>query len=72
MKRLNREHNNGQLRDDVTGEIMVDSSKSVRGVTPPANEVQVDHIIPVARGGSRTMSNLELRTRANNRAKGAN
>jgi hypothetical protein len=69
MKRLNREHNGGVLRDDVTGELMQDSSKSTRGVTPPTNEAQVDHIIPQSRGGTRSSSNLELRTRKNNRDK---
>lgn len=69
MKRLNMEANGGVVRDDVTGEIMMPSIKSQRGVTPPANEVQVDHIIPVYKGGTRTITNLELRTRANNRAK---
>ena len=48
---------------------MVDSAKSQKGVTPPANEAQVDHIIPVNAGGTRDQGNLELRTRANNRAK---
>lgn len=70
MKRKNRERNGGELRDDVTGELMVDSQKSVRGVTPPDNEVQIDHKIPKSRGGTRSSSNLELRTRKNNRDKG--
>ncbi|MCW1917126.1 hypothetical protein OJ996_26325, partial [Luteolibacter sp. GHJ8] len=72
MKKMNMEANNGVLRDDVTGEVMVPSAKSQKGVTPPPNEVQVDHIVPVDKGGTRTMSNLELRTRANNRAKSNN
>ena len=69
MKKMNEEANGGVLRDDVTGEIMVPSVKSQKSVTPSANEVQVDHINPVSNGGTRTMSNSELRTRANNRAK---
>jgi len=69
MKRLNMEANGGVLRDDVTGEVMVPSVKSQRGVAPPSNEVQVDHIIAVDNGGTRTITNLELRTRANNRVK---
>jgi hypothetical protein len=69
MKALNRKANGGVLRDDVTGELMVDSAKSVKGVQPPSNEAQVDHIIPASRGGTRSSTNLELRTRANNRAK---
>jgi RHS repeat-associated protein len=69
MKKANREQNGGQLKDDVTGEVGVDSAKSQRGVKPPSNEIQVDHIQSVDKGGTRTQSNLQLRTRANNRAK---
>jgi len=72
MKKLNEQVNRGTLKDDVTGEPMVPSAKSQRGVTPPPNEVQVDHIVPVSKGGNRNMNNLELRTRANNRAKSNN
>jgi hypothetical protein len=69
MKEANRAQNGGTLRDDVTGEEMVDSAKSERGVTPPPNEAQVDHVIPVDAGGTRTQKNLELRTQYNNRLK---
>lgn len=69
MKQANRAQNDGELRDDVTGERMVDSKKSESGVTPPSNEAQVDHKNPVDNGGTRHMSNLELRTRKNNRKK---
>jgi hypothetical protein len=69
MHRINREANGGLLRDDVTGEIGIPSSKSQRGVTPPPNEIQVDHIIPVDKGGTRTPENLNLRLRTNNRKK---
>lgn len=69
MKAINREHNGGVLRDDVTGEVMTDSQKSAKGVTPPSNEAQVDHKESVKNGGTRTNSNLELRTRKNNRNK---
>jgi hypothetical protein len=69
MKEANRAQNGGILRDDVTGEEMVDSAKSESGVTPPPNEVSVDHVIPVDAGGTRSQKNLELRTRYNNRLK---
>jgi filamentous hemagglutinin len=49
MKQANKEQNGNVLKDDVTGETMIDSKKSQKGVTPPANEAQVDHIIPVNR-----------------------
>jgi hypothetical protein len=69
MLEANRENNGGVLRDDVTGELGITSVKSMSGVTPPRNEIQVDHIKPVAAGGTRTQSNLELRLRENNRTK---
>ena len=69
MLKANREHNDGILRDDRTGEVMVESQKSQKGVTPPQNEAQVDHIKPVDKGGTRAQDNLELRTRKNNRDK---
>jgi hypothetical protein len=69
MKAANKAHNEGVLRDDVTGEVMVDSGKSRSGVKPPTNEAQVDHKQPASRGGTRELTNLELRTRKNNRDK---
>ena len=69
MKEANRVHNEGELRDDVTGESMVDSAKSQSGMTPPTNEAQVDHVTPRSKGGTRAFDNLQLRTRKNNRIK---
>lgn len=69
MKRLNREHNGGALRSDMDGTVLVDSKKSIKGVTPPSNEAQIDHIIPVDKGGTRTSSNLQILSRQQNRDK---
>jgi hypothetical protein len=69
MKAANRAQNQGLLRDDQTGELMVDSAKSKKGVKPPPNEAQVDHKKAVSRGGTRAQENLELRTRKANREK---
>jgi filamentous hemagglutinin len=69
MKAANRAQNGGELRSDLSGQPMVDSAKSQRGVMPPANEVQVDHIMPVDKGGTRAPSNLQLITREENRTK---
>lgn len=69
MKKANRKHNDGVLRDDVTGENMVDSKKSMKGVTPAPNEAQVDHIKSIEKRGTRAQKNLQLRTRKNNRDK---
>ncbi|MFV2088583.1 polymorphic toxin-type HINT domain-containing protein, partial [Micromonospora sp. LOL_021] len=43
--------------------------KSERGVTPPTNEGQVDHIVPKSRGGSGDRSNGQLLCRLCNREK---
>lgn len=69
MKAANRKQNEGVLRSDLSGKVMVDSAKSRSGVKPPSNEAQVDHVAPVSRGGTRTQSNLRLLTRAENRKK---
>jgi RHS repeat-associated protein len=42
----NRKRNGGKLLDDDTGQPLEPPKKSKRGVKPPANEAQVDHIIP--------------------------
>ena len=72
MKDLNRQANGGLLRSDIDGSLMVDSLKSTRGVTPPRNEVQVDHIKAIINGGTRESSNLQLITRQQNRIKSDN
>ncbi|NUQ78915.1 MAG: HNH endonuclease [Polyangiaceae bacterium] len=69
MKAANRAHNGGELKSDLSGKPMLDSGKSQRGIVPPANEAQVDHIVPIDKGGTRTQSNLRLITREENRAK---
>ena len=62
----NSARNGGALRDDRTGEILVESSQSKEGVTPPTNEAQVDHVYPKSRGGSNSYGNAEVRSRGNN------
>lgn len=42
----NMRRNNGVLRSDETGEPLIRPSQSRRGVTPPGDEAQVDHINP--------------------------
>ena len=69
MYDLNRQQNGGVLRDDATGEELVQPQKSASGVTPPANEAQIDHIQPVSKGGTNAYDNLQVRSRAANRAK---
>ena len=56
-------------------EVMVMSVKSQRGVAPPPNEAQVDHMIPRVPGvpgaspGTNSFSNAMVLSRAENRSK---
>jgi len=71
----NKKRNNGILRDDETGEALVPSKKSQKGVKPPQNEAQVDHIIPKKprtpeqKPGTNSYSNAQVLSRKNNREK---
>ena len=62
----NRISNGGVLKDDVTGEIGQAPSQHKKGVTPPDNEVHIDHYYPKSEGGPNTFSNAEVRLRKNN------
>ncbi len=65
----NRARNNGQLRSDKTGKLLEQPQKSARGVKPPNNEAQVDHIIPKSQGGANSFDNAQVIERVVNRAK---
>jgi RHS repeat-associated protein len=66
---LNRARHGGELRSDLSGEQLVPARQSQRGVTPPPNEAQVDHVYPRSRGGSNTVDNSQVLSRQENRAK---
>jgi len=55
----NKAQNGGQLTSDQSGQPLVPAQKSQAGVTPPDNEVQVDHIEPKANNGSNSNSNAQ-------------
>ncbi|MDS4026629.1 MAG: HNH endonuclease domain-containing protein [Candidatus Contendobacter sp.] len=65
----NRKRNGGVLRDDDTGEELVPSQKSRKGVTPPENEAQVDHVYPKSKGGTNSYKNAKVISRKRNREK---
>jgi hypothetical protein len=62
----NQKLNGGVLRDDRTGELGVAPQQSQKGVTPPENEVHVDHWYPKSEGGPNSYSNAEVRLRKHN------
>ncbi len=64
--------NEGVPKSDLSGTVGVAAQKSVKGVTPPPNEVQVDHIVPRSKGGSNSYSNAQVLTREENRKKSDN
>ena len=70
IRDTNRLRNGGVLRDDHTGEIIPEPKQYTKGYRPSKNEAQVDHVIPKSLGGSNSFNNAELRSRAENIAKG--
>lgn len=70
--RLNRERNNGPIRSDESGTDAVPGQQSKKGVTPPDNEAQIDHIIPRSKGGPNSYKNAQVLTRKENLKKSDN
>lgn len=56
----NMRRNNGVLRNDRTGRVLEQPTKHTRGVTPPANEAQVDHITSGIAGDSNNFNNAQV------------
>ncbi len=73
--RENMRRNNGVLRADDTGEMLVMPKQSQRGVTPPRNEAQIDHInarnpiSPNTPRGTNSYSNARILSREANQSK---
>jgi hypothetical protein len=65
----NREANGGVLRSDKDGIELVPGQKHTRGVSPPANEAQIDHIIARSKGGTNSNANAQILSREQNRRK---
>ena len=65
----NMKRNGGKIKSDLSGEELVPAKKSVKGVKPPQNEVQIDHIEPRSKGGSNSYRNAQVTSRKENRDK---
>ena len=57
---------NGGLRDDQDGTPLVYPQRPRKGVRPPDNEAQIDHVVPRSKGGTNDYSNLRVRSRKAN------
>jgi hypothetical protein len=68
----NMRRNNNVLRSDKTGKILQQPTKSTRGVAPPRNEAQIDHIFPKSMGGPNSFGNAQVIERSANIAKSGN
>ena len=66
----NRKRNNGELRDDETGEVGMPHQQSKKGVPHADNEVHIDHYYPRSKGGTNSYKNARVRLRKYNIKKG--
>ena len=65
----NMDNNNGVVKSDLSGEVLVKPQKNTSGVTPDPLEWQIDHIKPKNKGGSNNFSNAQVLSRKENRMK---
>lgn len=75
MLKQNIQMRGGSIKSDGNGTVLSIPQKSRRGVTPPDNEAQIDHIVPrnpsdpSIAPGTNSFANAQILSRAENRAK---
>lgn len=65
----NKRRNGGILKSDRSGIDLVEPKQSRKGEKPPANEAQIDHIVPRFKGGENSFANAQVLSRKENRDK---
>ncbi|EMT9786944.1 pretoxin [Neisseria gonorrhoeae] len=58
--------NGGVVKSDQSGEVLVRPKKSQKGITPPSNEWQIDHVQAKSKGGSNSYKNAQVLSRREN------
>lgn len=66
---LNKKRNGGTAQCEGCKLGVIPAKKSQKGVTPPKNEIQIDHICPKSCGGDGDVSNGQVLCRGCNRKK---
>ncbi|HFC4164041.1 TPA: polymorphic toxin-type HINT domain-containing protein, partial [Neisseria gonorrhoeae] len=56
----NMNRNGGVVKSDQSGEVLVRPKKSQKGITPPSNEWQIDHVQAKSKGGSNSYKNAQV------------
>jgi hypothetical protein len=70
VKQDNSNRNEGKNRCENCGVETVTAQQHKKGVTPPTNETQVDHVVPKAKGGKGEPDNGQVLCRDCNLKKG--
>ncbi|HGM2352078.1 TPA: polymorphic toxin-type HINT domain-containing protein [Neisseria gonorrhoeae] len=65
----NMNRNGGVVKSDQSGEVLVRPKKSQKGITPPSNEWQIDHVQAKSKGGSNSYKNAQVLSRRENTKK---